>query len=116
MKQPKLTVTVDVTKIPREKIVEREAKDKNGNAYIAKEVKFDVIPVKPENVQTIAEGDTWALKKTHFTVISPSKEERQNRVQTPFVGDAVQFTDKNPSTAFETPKPSQSVTPEDIPF
>lgn len=114
MKQPKLTVTVDVTQIPREKIIDREITEKDGTVRVAKEVKFDVIPLKEENVKTIAEGDTWKLNKTHFTVISPSKEERAARVQTPFVGDAVQFVDK--TQPVEQPEPVQEGEAESIPF
>ena len=92
----KITVTVDLTKIDKTRIVERKYTNAAGVEITAKEYKMDVVEVKPENFKTIASGDTWALVKKFFVADSPTKEERAAQTKTNFVGDGVVFVDLQP--------------------
>ena len=99
----KITVTVDLTKIDKTRIVERKYTNAAGVEITAKEYKMDVVEVKPENFKTIASGETWALVKKFFVADSPTKEERAAKANTNFVGDGVVFVDLQPQDAAQPP-------------
>ena len=99
----KITVTVDLTKIDKTRIVERKYTNAAGVEITAKEYKMDVVEVKPENFKTIASGDTWTLVKKFFVADSPTKEERAAQTKTNFIGDGVVFVDLQPQDTAQPP-------------
>ena len=99
----KITVTVDLTKIDKTRIVERKYTNADGVEMTAKEYKMDVGEVRPENFKTIASGETWALVKKFFVADSPTKEERAAQTKTNFVGDGVVFVDLQPQDTAQPP-------------
>lgn len=87
----KVSITIDVTSIPRDRIVERSFTDRDGNERTVKEVKLDVVPLKQENHKTLWSGDSGTLVKTHFVCLAQTKQERADRADTVYVGDGVRF-------------------------
>jgi hypothetical protein len=95
----KLSITIDLSKINKNKIVERRFKNKDGVEVVCKDYKIDVVPLKEP--KTIKDGGSWILKKTHFVIEQPTKEERAARNESVYVGEALQFFDKKDSLASE---------------
>lgn len=87
----KITVTIDLTKIDKSRIQERTY-TVNGSEYTAKEYKVDVVSLKEP--KTIKEGDSWRLIKKYFVCDAQTKDERENKVQTNFLGDGIIIEDK----------------------
>ena len=85
----KINITLNLSKIDKSKIVERSYEDKEGNTVVAKEYKVELIELKTPKFVT--KGDNWEMFKTHFVVEAQTKEEKQNKVQSNFVGDGYQF-------------------------
>ena len=93
----KVSINVDVTKLPEERIHERSWTDRNGETHTSKEIRLDVVPLK--NPKVIKEYDSSTLMKTHFVCLSQTKEERQARAETVYVGEGTQFiNDASPSS------------------
>lgn len=89
----KISLTIDVSKIDKTKIKERNFINKGGVEVTAKDYKIDVIPLKEPKV--IKEGDTWRMVKTHFVAEPQTKEERDNGQPSNIIGDGIVFEDKN---------------------
>lgn len=85
----KISVTLDLTKIDKSKITERKYTDKAGVEHTAKEYKIDVVPLKAEKFVT--EGSWGKMFKTHFVAQAQTKEEREARANSVFVGDGFRF-------------------------
>lgn len=90
----KINIKLDVSKIDKSKIVEKTYKDKNGNEVTQKIYSFDAVPVKEEKF--VAEGDTWIMKKTHFCAEAQTKEERDAKKPTNYIGEGFVFENKEP--------------------
>ena len=104
----KVSITVDLNKIDKSRIVERKFTTKDGQEVTAKEYKMDVVPMKPENHKTVASGDGWAMVKKFFVADSATKEERAAQTKTQFLGEGIVFEDM-------TNQPTPVVTPtEDV--
>lgn len=88
----KISITLDVSKIDKSKIVDKVYKDKEGNEVVQKIYKFDAVPVKEEKF--VAEGDTWIMKKTHFCAEAQTKEERDAKKPTNYIGEGFRFDTK----------------------
>lgn len=118
----KISITLDVSKIDKSKIVDKVYKDKEGNEIVQKIYKFDAVPVKEEKF--VAEGDTWIMKKTHFMAEAQTKEEREAKKPTNYIGEGFRFDNKEPVVQVEEkpepiidPSDGRDLTPtEDIPF
>ena len=106
----KISITIDLGKINKEKITLRTYTNKDGQQVTVKEYKMDVVPVKEEKI--IKEGATWKMVKSHFVVESPTKEEREAKTKTPILGDGIQFRETDTSEA----DINQDINPQDIPF
>lgn len=89
----KISLTIDVSKIDKTKIKERNFINKGGVEVTSKDYKIDVIPLKEPKV--IKEGDTWRMVKTHFVAEPQTKEERDNGQPSNIIGDGIVFEDKN---------------------
>lgn len=88
----KLSLELDVSKINKDKIIERTYKTKDGKEVVQKIYKMELIELKAPKF--LAQGDTWTKTKTHFIVESKTKEEREAKVEDNFVGDGVVFSTK----------------------
>lgn len=105
----KISITIDVTKIPKDRIIKRSFKTKEGKEITVSELKLDIVPVK--EARLIKEGDTWAMWKTHFVSIPQTKEERENNVKSLILGDGIIF--KNKDTNNETNTEQQALAKHD---
>ena len=108
----KISITIDLTKIDKTRIVERKYTNAAGVEVVAKDYKMDVVEVKPENFKTIASGDTWALVKKFFVADSPTKEERAAQTKTNFVGDGVVFVDLQTQDTAQPPSQAPQASPQ----
>lgn len=104
----KISLTIDVSKIDKSKIVERKYTDKAGVEHVAKEYKIDVVPLKAEKFVT--EGSWGRMFKTHFAVQAQSKEERERKAGSVFVGDGFRFEKATSATE------NDAITPADVPW
>lgn len=112
----KISITLDVSKIDKSKIVDKVYKDKDGNEITQKIYKFDAVPCK--EVKFVAEGDTWIMKKTHFMAETQTKEERDAKKPTNYIGDGFRFENKEPIVQVDEPiiDPSDGRDLSDSPF
>lgn len=115
----KLNITLDLSKINKDKIVPRTFTNKAGEEITVKEYKIEVIPLKEQRM--IKAGNGWNLMKTHFVVEGQTKEERAAKAPSVFIGEGLQFVD-TASQDVEYPDPdmkrlnSDGTSPDDIPF
>jgi len=86
----KLSCTIDLTKIDKTRIVERKYTNKDGVEVTQKNYSFDVVELKEP--KTIKETDRYTMKKTHFIAESQTKEERDAKKLSNFIGDVISFT------------------------
>lgn len=85
----KINVTLDLSKIDKTRIINRTFTNKNGEEVTVKEYKIEVIPLREPKF--IKQGEGWNLMKTHFVVEGQTKEERQAKKQSVYVGEGLQF-------------------------
>lgn len=90
----KILVTVD-TKDAAKFIHTREWTNKEGQKVEVKELKFELIEMKPDSQKVVWENDKVQLKKTHFAVKPQTKEEREANTPTLYVGEGVTTIYKN---------------------
>lgn len=88
----KINITLDVSKINKDKIVERKYKNKNGEEIVEKNYKIEVVPTKEKKMVT--SGPSWVLMKTHYVVEAQTKEEKANKEKQNYVGNGYQFESK----------------------
>ena len=108
----KITITVDLAKIDKTRIIERKYTTTEGQEVVAKEYKFEVAELKPENFKTIASGATWALVKKFFVADAQTKEERAAQTKTSFLGDGVVFVDLQPQDTAQPPSQAPQSAPQ----
>ena len=82
----KINVTLDATKL-RNLVQTREFTSKEGVTMQIKEVKFELVPVKDPKI--IYEGNGYKLQKTHFAAAVQTKEEREAKAETIFIGEGI---------------------------
>jgi len=89
----KISVTVDVKKIDKTKLKANKYTDKNGVEHDELNFTFDLVELNDQ--KTLKVGDTWIMRKTHFAAIPQTKEERDAKTPSVFLGGGVQFADKD---------------------
>ena len=94
----KISISLNLSKIDKDKIVERTYKNKQGEEVKEKLYKFDL--VESSNQTVVATGDTWVLKKTHFGVEQQTKEEKAQKVKPNYVAEGLIFEKKDELNAF----------------
>lgn len=99
-----MKIKIDVTKIPKEMIVERRYTNSQGHEVVVKELSLEVVELRQPKV--VKDGDTWTLMKTHFVSLEQTKEQRANKEKSVIIGDGLQFVDKEQSND----KPEDNVT------
>lgn len=113
----KLTLTIDINKLDKERINLRTYTNKAGEEVTVKEYKIDVVPLKETKLikeGTSQKGDKWRLVESHFACDSQTKEEREQKKQTNFIGKAVQFEDVETDTVNEDDSISSSKAQDEV--
>ena len=116
----KISVSIDADKA-RELLSSRSYKDKSGNEVAIKEIKFDLVEMKPESQKVVYDHEKFQLVKTHFAIKQQTQEERQNKAESLFVGEGVTQVWKNeagsarPQTSFQA-APAAAQVADDLPF
>ena len=113
----KVSITLDVSKFDKSKIVDRKFKTQAGVEVTQKEYKIELIPRK--EVKTVKETDTYKLDNTHFVVQQQTKEERAARAPAVYVGQGFTFINKESTTSNQdsgVEYPNDDINAEDIPF
>jgi hypothetical protein len=108
----KLQITLDASKI-RPLISEREYTGKDGVVKL-QEVKFELVEVKEP--KTIYDGDKHSVLKTHFACAIQTKEQRDAKEPTIYVGEGFTTHFKNEAKKTETNQVPQPTTSDDLPF
>ena len=80
----KVQVTLDASKL-RNLISKRSYKTKEGKEIEVQEVKFELIEVKEP--KTIYTADKYRIDKTHFASVIQTKEEREAKADTIYIGE-----------------------------
>lgn len=85
----KLTITLDLNKIDKKRIIKREYTNKQGEIITCLDYKIDLMESKESKV--IKEGDSWKLVKDHYVIESATKEEKEAKTKMNIVGDTIRF-------------------------
>jgi hypothetical protein len=80
----KISVTLDATKL-RNLVTKREYQNKQGEKVQAQEVKFELVEVKEP--KEIFKKDNMRIMKTHFASVIQTKEERDSKAPTIYIGE-----------------------------
>lgn len=80
----KIQVTLDATKL-RNLVSKREYQNKQGETVQLQEVKFELVEVKEP--KEIFKKDNMRIMKTHFASVIQTKEEREAKADTIYIGD-----------------------------
>jgi len=107
----KITVTLDATKL-RNLVSKRTYQNKQGEQVELQEVKFELVPVK--ETKTIYIKDNMRIDKTHFACVIQTKEERDAKAPTIFIGDG--FTTIWNNSESVPAVPIQEAPADDLPF
>lgn len=85
----KLTITLDLNKIDKKRIIKREYVNKAGEIITCLDYKIDLMESKESKV--IKEADSWKLVKDHYVIESATKEEKEAKTKMNIVGDTIRF-------------------------
>jgi len=111
----KIQVTLDATKL-RSLVAKRTYKNKDNADVEVQEVKFELIAVKEP--KTIYTGNGYRIDKTHFASVIQTKEQREAKAETIFIGDGFTTVWENTTVPSEThtavPIPQEEH--DDLPF
>lgn len=88
----RITITVEASKL-RELIYEEKFTGKDGVERSVQKVKFEIISVKEP--KEIYNAEKFKLMKTHFASVIQTKEEREDKADTVFIGEGVSMVWKN---------------------
>lgn len=115
----KLNITLDVSKITKSKIVDKNYTNSAGEQVIKKEYRIEACELKEPKV--IKKTDTYELVKTHTIIESQTPEEKENKVKVIYVGEGITFYEVKPQvkTDFENKNefyPQEEINADDIPF
>ncbi len=108
----KIQITLDASKI-RSLISNREYTNKGGEIVKLQEVKFELIEVKEP--KTILTKDTYRIDKTHFACAIQTKEERDAKAATVYIGEGFTTIWTNAEKAVEKKDDGIKVD-DDLPF
>jgi hypothetical protein len=108
----KIQVTLDATKL-RNLVSKRTYQNKQGEQVELQEVKFDLVPVK--ETKTIFTKDNMRIDKTHFACVIQTKEEREAKAPTIFIGDGF-TTIWNNSESVQAVPIQEEAPADDLPF
>jgi hypothetical protein len=110
----KIQVTLDASKL-RNLVTKRSYKNQEGTDVSVDEVKFELVELK-EPKQIFAK-DTMRIMKTHFACVVQTKEEREAKADTIYVGEG--FTTLWDDKVSQSQAPKKASAPsavENLPF
>lgn len=108
----KITITLDATKL-RNLVTKREFDAKDGTKMQVQEVRFELVEVKEPKI--IFEGSGYKLQKTHFASVIQTKEERESKAETIFIGEGVTTIWEQKEQVFSSTTVTEDAI-DDIPF
>lgn len=108
----KITVTLDAQKL-RNLVSKRSYKNKEGQDVEVQEVKFELVEVKEP--KTVFTADKYELVKTHFASAVQTREEREAKADTVFIGEGITTIWKNDSAPVQQSNSSVDDS-QDLPF
>lgn len=79
-----IQVTLDASKL-RNLVSNRAYKNKEGQDVQIQEIKFKLVEVK--DPKTIFTSDKYKINKTHFACVIQTKEEREVKADTIYIGE-----------------------------
>ena len=79
-----IQVTLDASKL-RNLVSNRAYKNKEGQEVQLQEIKFKLVEVKEP--KTIFTSDKYKINKTHFACVIQTKEEREAKADTIYIGE-----------------------------
>ncbi len=79
-----IQVTLDASKL-RNLVSNRAYKNKEGHDVQVQEIKFKLVEVKEP--KTIFTSDKYKINKTHFACVIQTKEEREAKADTIYIGE-----------------------------
>lgn len=106
----KIQVTLDATKL-RNLVSKRQFTNKSGEVVDLQEVKFELVEVKEP--KQIYEKDNMKIMKTHFACVIQTKEQRETKADTVYIGEG--FTTIWANTEVHEAKPINDE-PDDLPY
>lgn len=110
----KIQVTLDATKL-RNLVSKREYKNKNGETVQLQEVKFELVEVKEK--KEVYKKDNMRIMKTHFASVIQTKEERESKADTIYIGEGYTTVwEESPEAKHATPPGATGDETEDLPF
>jgi len=109
----KTQVTLDASKL-RNLVTKRSYKNKDGQEVSIDEVKFELVELK-EPKQIFAK-DTMKIMKTHFACVIQTKEEREAKADTIYVGEGFTTVWDDKDSQSSGNKVSQPAAVDDLPF
>jgi hypothetical protein len=89
----KISITIDVSQVTKEKIIPRAFTNKEGHEVVAKDYKLDIIPLREEKV--LWEGEDTIMVKCGFVAEAPNEEEKRAQTKTKIIGSAIEFRKKS---------------------
>ena len=102
--------SIDLLKVDKNRIEEREYRNKDNEVVKQKLYKFSV--VESQERKFIKEGEGWKMWKTHFISEKRDKDEPKN-----YIGDGLTFEkEEDVNQKFEEITKSDEINPSDIPF
>lgn len=79
-----IQITLDASKL-RNLVSNRAYKNKEGQEVQVQEIKFKLVEVK--DPKTIFTSDKYKINKTHFACVIQTKEEREAKADTIYIGE-----------------------------
>lgn len=109
----KIQVTLDAAKL-RNLVSNRSYKNKDGQEIQMQEVKFELIAVKEP--KTIYTADKYRIDKTHFASVIQTKEERESKSDTIYIGEGFTTFWNNSETITHIATPIKQSEDDYLPF
>jgi hypothetical protein len=109
----KIQVTLDATKL-RNLVTKRSYKNKDGQDVELQEVKFQLVPVKEP--KTIFTKDNMRIDKTHFACVVQTKEEREAKAPTIYIGEGFSTIWLNDIPVYQAVPVNNTNESDDLPF
>jgi hypothetical protein len=109
----KIQITLDASKL-RNLVANRSYQNKNGETVTVQEVKFELVPVK--EAKNIFTADKYRIDKTHFASVIQTKEERDAKAPTVYIGEGFTTIWNNAEPIQAVPMVSSEEEHDDVPF
>ena len=97
----KIQVVLDTAKL-KGLSTNRTWKNKDGEEITTKELKFELVEIKEPKI--IFSADKYDLVKTHFAAALQTKEEREAKTPSVFIGDGITTVWKNDQSTISEAK------------